>query len=174
MLSHSSLFAGLGLNLGLRQARNVLALQVVLEFADLLTTLNPAFTVSLTSLVSQLVQSRPVGCMVVPEFDITTHSLHKLARRDVLTQVLIELELLSSIGVNQGCDQLEESPDDEGHYDRKLVTCHRIAWNMKSLTVDHQSPTKPLRVVVLQEAECLLGLTQACVLARFCLFEVDN
>lgn len=174
MLSHSSLFAGLGLNLGLRQARDVLALQVVLELADLLTTLNPAFTVSLTSLVSQLVQSRPVGCMVVAEFDITTHSLHELARWDVLTEVLIELELLSSIGVNQGCDQLEESPDDEGHYDRELVTCHKIAWNMKSLTVNHQSPSKSLRVVVLQEAECLLGLTQACVLARFCLFEVDN
>ena len=174
MLSPSSLFAGLGLNLSLRQARNVLALQVVLKLADLLTTLNPAFTVSLTSLVSQLVQSRPVGCMVVAEFDITTHSLHKLARGDVLTQVRIELELLASIGVNQGCDQLEESPDDEGHYGRKLVTCHKIVWNMKSLTVDHQCPTESLRVVVLQEAERLLGLTQTCVLARFCLFEVDN
>lgn len=127
MFSHSSLFAGLGLNLSLRQARNVLALQVVLELADLLTILNPAFTVRLTSLVSQLVQSRPVGCMVVAEFDITTHSLHKLARRNMLTEVLIELELLSSIGVNQGCDQLEESPDDEGHYDRKLVIYYNIA-----------------------------------------------
>lgn len=92
----------------------------------------------------------------------------------MLTEVLIELELLSSIGVNQGCDQLEESPDDEGHYDRKLVIYYNIAWNMKSLTVDHQSPTKSLRVVVLQEAKRLLGLTQACILARFCLFEVDN
>lgn len=174
MLSPSSLFTSLGLNPDLRQAGNILALQVVLELADLLTTLNPALTVSLTSLVSQLVQSRPVGCMVVAEFDITTHSLHELARWDVLTEVLIELELLSSIGVNQGCDQLEESPDDEGHYHRTLVICHKITRSMKSLTIDYQSPTKSLGVVVLQEAECLLGLAQTCVLARFCLFEVDN
>lgn len=97
-----------------------------------------------------------------------------MTRRDVLTQVLIELELLSSIRVNQGCDQFEESPNDEGHYDRRLVTCYKIAWDLKSLTVDHQSPTKSLGVVVLQEAERLLGLTHACVLARLCLFEVDN
>jgi hypothetical protein len=115
MLSPSSLFAGLGLNLGLRQARDVFTLQVVLELADQLATLNPAFTVSLTALFSQLVQCRPIGCMIVAELDITTHRLHKMARRDVLTQVLIELELLSSIRVNQGCDQFEESPDDEWH-----------------------------------------------------------
>ena len=115
MLFPSSLFAGLGLKFGLGQVGNVLALQVVLKLADLLATLNPAFTVRLTALFSQLVQSMPVGCMVVAEFDITTHGLHKLARRDVLTQVLVELELLSSIRVNQGCDQFEESPDDKGH-----------------------------------------------------------
>lgn len=123
MFSHSSLLASLSLKLGLRQVGNVLALQVVLKLADLLATLNPAFAVRLTSLVSQLVQSGPVGCMVVAEFDITTHRLHKLARRDVLTQVLIEPELLVSVRINKGCDQFEESSDNEGHYGRKLVTC---------------------------------------------------
>ena len=126
MHSNSRLFAGLGINLGLRQAGNVRTLQVVLELADLLAALNPAFTVSLTSLISQLVQGGPVRRMVVAEFDITAHRLHKMARWDMLTQVLIELELLSSIGVNQRSDQFEESPDNEWHYDKILVIRHKF------------------------------------------------
>lgn len=96
-------------SLGLGHARDVFSLEVVLELADLLATLDPALANQLTTLFGQLIQSGPVDRVVVAELNITTHRLHELAGRNMLAQVLVELQLLTSLGVNEGCDQLEEA-----------------------------------------------------------------
>lgn len=99
----------------LSYTRDVLALQVVLDLADLLATLDPAIAVGLVTLLRQLVQGGPVDGVIIAKFHITADRLHQMAGRHMLTQVLIELEFLPSLRVNKGCDQFEESPNDEGH-----------------------------------------------------------
>lgn len=100
----------------LGHTRDVLALQVVLDFANLLATLDPAVAVSFVTLPRQSVQGGPVNGVVIAEFHITTARLHQMAGRHMLTQILVELELLPSLRVNKGRDQFEESPHDEGHW----------------------------------------------------------
>lgn len=96
-------------SLALGHARDVLSLEVVLELADLLATLDPALSNQLTALFGQFVQSGPVDGVVVAELNVTTHRLHELAGRNMLAQVLVELQLLTSLGVDERCDQLEEA-----------------------------------------------------------------
>lgn len=102
----------------LRQAVSGTALQVVLKLANPLSGLNPAFPVFLLSLLGQFVQCWPVQRMVVPELDIASHGLHQMARRDMLTEIFIELHLLASDGIDERGDQLEEAPDHERYYTR--------------------------------------------------------
>lgn len=110
-----------GRALGLGHARDVLALEVVLKLADLLAALDPALTNHFASLFSQFVQSGPVDGVVVAELNVTTHRLHELTGRNMLAQVLIEFQLLTSLGVNEGRDQLEEARNDPRHYEQTRV-----------------------------------------------------
>jgi hypothetical protein len=74
------------------------------------------------SLFGQLIEGRPVNRVIIFEFEVPTHGLHELTRRDVLAQVFVELELLSGIGIDERCDQLEESPNNEGYYEEEEVS----------------------------------------------------
>jgi hypothetical protein len=71
--------------------------------------------VAFTAGCSQLVKSRPVDRVVIFEFEITTHGLHEVAGGNVLSEIFIELELLSCVGIDERCDQLEEPPNEEGN-----------------------------------------------------------
>lgn len=77
----------------------------------MLATFDPTFAVFVSSHFSQLVEGGPVHCMIVGELDITTNCFHQLVRRHELTQILVELELLSCNGIDEWCNQLEECFD---------------------------------------------------------------
>lgn len=81
------------------------------EFASL----DPTLAVCLLALFSQLVQSRPVERMVIAELNIPSHGLHQMAGGYVQTEILVELHLLASDGVDKRSDQFEKTPDHERH-----------------------------------------------------------
>lgn len=122
----------------LGHARDILALEVILKFADLLATLDPALTVCLASLLSQLIQCRPVSRVVIAELNITADRLHKMTRRNMLAQILVEFELLPGLRVDEGCDQLEKAPNHKW-YCRISVISEGPCAGYISLTIDHQS-----------------------------------
>lgn len=114
-------FAGRSLCLSVGSLRGrgyVLALQVVLNLTNLLATLDPPFAVSLAALISQLVQSGPVGRVIIFELNIASNRLQQLTGRNMLPQILVELELLTSQWVDKRCDHFEETPDQERNYVR--------------------------------------------------------
>lgn len=102
----------------LRQTGTVTTLQIVLVFANPLASLDPAFAVFLLSLLRQLVQGRPVQRMVISELDVASHGFHQMARRHMLTEILVELHLVPGDRIDERGDQLEETPDHEGYYFR--------------------------------------------------------
>lgn len=102
----------------LRKAGTTTTLQVVLMFANPLASLDPAFAVFLLSLLRQLVQGRPIERMVISELDVASYRFHQMARRHMLTEIFVELHLVPGDGIYERGDQLEETPDHEGHYFR--------------------------------------------------------
>lgn len=101
--------------LALGEAGAGAGLEIVLVFADALAALDPAFMILGSPLIGQLNQSRPVLGMVVSEFNIAAHGFHQLLGRHMLSQVFVELELGSGVGVDEWGDQFEESHDHEWH-----------------------------------------------------------
>lgn len=104
----------LSLTIGsLRDRWDVFALQVIFDLANLFASLDPSFTVGLTTLISQLVQGWPIGGVVIFELDITSNRFQQLAWGDMLSQILVELELLPGQWVNKRRDYFEETPNQE-------------------------------------------------------------
>lgn len=83
--------------------------------SDEFPALDPSFTVFVASLVSQFVESTPVERMVVFKFDVSADGLQQLARRDMLTEIFIELQLLPGQRVDKRGDELHEAGDEEWH-----------------------------------------------------------
>ena len=52
--------------------------------------------------------------MVVKEIDVAAIRGQKLLGRDEGTNVLVKLEFFAREGVDEGCDELEEGPEEPG------------------------------------------------------------
>lgn len=140
------------------------ALQEVFRLADALASFNPSLLLFLAAQLCESVERGPVDRVVVLELHVTANRLHELLGGNMLAQIFVELELFASKRVDEGCDELEEAPDIERCCKSIISKCW-LSRNNAWLTVNYQSTSQPLGVVVLQNTQGLLCLTDRCVLA---------
>jgi len=94
----------LELSLALRQTLPWSAPEIVLMFPDEFAPFDPSLAIFVPPFLRKFVEGRPVNRVVIFELDVSTSALQEMSRRYMLTEVLVELELLPRHGVDERRD----------------------------------------------------------------------
>lgn len=95
--------------------RCVTTLHVIFTLPIVLPTLHPALFLLSPPLLGKLHYRWPVDLVVILKLNIAVKFVPQLLRRNVLSHVIVEFELLPCERVDERCDELEEAIYKEGN-----------------------------------------------------------